>query len=405
MAFLKKRTSFKKTSFIVRPEYKHQTYDVSTKGHTVFRIFPSPIEGKVGEFDPQIVPVDEEPLSGLSNSFAELEIVGWFGKDKLSFVTTCSDVNGEENLSPAALFYNMIDDFVKSETNKAKVGDEVNKALYVWSPWFAKKGIASRPQSRMLLQGILIEHGGEPCKNKDGKIEVRVPVVLCLNKSATIDMEDKLVTKLEAAEDISAVNSKMGDITSLSGGHAIRVSSYRTPENQIRYSVEKNYSLDNAGKPVINPPVTLDPSMVLSHFVPWENLLNIRDAKWQVDKIIEQFGPEAADYALGDDPVYGPMLPPSVAGSFERVFGNGGKQQVIQSQVIQQQVVQQTKPVAQVSTPPDETPAGFVEAEIVNDADEIPHLGSPAAEPAQVADATNSAVAMAMAAAKNNQSK
>ena len=380
MAFLKRRAGFKKTSFIVKPEYKHQAYSVSSKGHTVFRIFPAPTEG--GGFDPQIVPVDGDPLEGLGNSFAEVETVSWFGKDKLSFITTCSDVDGEENISPCLMFYNVVGDFVKAEGKKAVKGLPFNKALTIWSGWFGdQKGIASLPQTRMLLQGVLIEHAGEPCTNKAGAIAAKVPIVLELNRSATISLEDGLVTKANAAEDLSATNCKIGDITSLEGGKAIKVYSYKNKEKQTRYAVDTNKLTDGTDAPA----VPLKETLVLSHFVPWEDLLNIQPASWQIEKLVEQFGPEATDFALRDDATYSAMLPEGVAGSFDRAFG-------------EQPTTTVNKQPTSAAPQTVEPSAMVIDVVGEEEEDEIPMGDAPVSKPATD---SSSVMAIAMEAAKN----
>jgi len=418
MAFLKRPVAFKRNNFIVRTEFKHPAWNVGSKGHCVFRVFPGVAEG--GVMTPQIVPVDGEPAEGLGDSFAELEVVSFLGKDKLTFITQPSDVDLTEFVSPCRMFYNVLEDFIEKETNKATSKEGFSDALTVWKPWFAFKGIASLPSVNMLLQGILVEHGGVPCTNKKGAVCPKYPVVLYMSKSATDYMESKLTTKLVANEDISADNSEMGDITSLDKGSCIKISSYENAEKRTRYKVER--LTDTQGNPLISK---LDPNMVLSHFKPWEELLDIQSAAWQINKLVEQFGPEAVDYAFREDALYGPMLPKEVAGTYARTFESDTPQQTIsmskQADIkvpvfTQQPVVQQPTQTAATQGPaltqqPAAEPNGFMEAELVEDDDNIPYdfqgqRDADEEKPAAPANTgVNSAVAMAMQTAKNNQPK
>ena len=314
MAFLKKRAGYAKRDFLIRSEYKHWVRGVSSKGHTVFRVFPSPLDQG---FAPQIVPVDGDPMEGLSDSFAEVELAAWFGDEKITFISTCSDVDSSEYVSPALMLYNKVDEYCKQEAKNAASGKPFGAALPVWNPWFDKKGKISLPQTRMLLQGVLIEYAGKPCVNKDNAVVPMVPVVLYLGRSATRDMEDGLTAKLDVSSDISAENSVIGDITGVDTGCAIRIYSFKNKEGAIRYAVQPDFDIAADGRTrVVKPPVPLDPNMVLSHFVPWEQLLDIHDAAWQIDKLVGLFGPEAVDFAMGTDSMYGSMLPEGVAGSF-----------------------------------------------------------------------------------------
>ena len=254
----------------------------------------------------------------------------------------------------------------------------------------------------MMLQGVLIEHAGELCKDsRSNKVSPRMPVVLCLNRSATMDFEDKLTTRLREGDDISAENSEIGDVTSLENGAAIKVESYKNKDNQIRYTVTVARGRDD--KPVIVP---LQPSLVLAQFVPWEKLLNIQPAAWQIEKLIEQFCPEAVDYALGDDSLYGPMLPDDVRGTFKAKFmGEKGEESTPAASV--KKSAESTKKESseadgmakalaalgsgEPSQQDDDLDA--VEPEVMGD--DIPHVGAKTGE-----SSINEAIRLAMATAK-----
>ena len=393
--------SFKKRNFMIKDGHRHAVYSPRMSGHTTFRVFPEPKGNGTADFYPQITPVAGDPMEGLCGSFAEVELIEWLGKDKIAFVTTTSDVDHTEHQTPARLFYNKINDFVKEESRKAVKGEPFSKALPVWAPWTEGKGILSLPQTKMLLQGVLIEHAGEPCKDKNGKVIPRVPVTLVLPRSATTDLEEKLVTKVNEGEDISAENSKIGDITSVQQGKAVRIYAYRNAENKTRYSVEPDFEATPQGN-VVKPALPLDPNMVLSHFVPWEDLLNIQTAEWQIIKLLEAFGPEAVDFAFSDDSFYADKIPTGIVGAFDKTFGESAAP----SQAAAPSPAATPAPAPQPVLTPEVTPpqSGVLQAAVVDpvEEDDIPYDATP--EPAALAAAgATDAVAAALAAAKLGQ--
>ena len=406
-------------SIVINPAYKHRDYENKAKTHSVFRIFPCP--KPEGGFEDQIVPVDGDPLEGLCGTFAFTEVVSWFGKEKLIMVTSPSDLDDPDRATPAQMFHDEIEVFVKAQTYKMTHAMPYSPAVQAWAPWFDRKGIMSRPQSVALVQCVLIEHSSEPCVNKSGAVSPRVPVVFRLNKTATDSLVEGLTTKVNPSEDISAENSVIGDITSIENGCAVRMAATVDPDTKKnKYTIVKN-TVAVGGEMQVAPPVPLDPNLVLAHFVPWEKLLNVKPIKWHIDKIIEQFSPEAADFVFRNDPVYGPYLPEHVVGSFERTFGPvPGTAPAAAPAAPVMPAAAPAAPVMPAAPAAPVMPAAAPAAPVMpaapaplsatsvtlegEDDDEIPHMGDPAPTAAVSGSTdTSSAVALALEAAKKNQ--
>jgi hypothetical protein len=310
MAFFRKSASSEKKTHVTKDGHNHLFYSPTGKGFSDIRIFPAPVAD--GTFQPQIVPVDGDPLSGLSDSFCEVELVSWFGENKETFITSCSDV--EDGIpSPTRILYNAVSDFVESETQKIvqQGAGMPHPALPHWNKAVkSKTSTVSLPSTRMLFQCALLQHQGKPCVDKKGAAIVRMPVIYCLNRSATRALEEMLIEKIDTAADISAQNSVIGDITDIQNGAIVRVEQYINSDNQKRYKVTNTTQI-----------YPLDPNQIRSMFVPWENLLAINTAQWQIDKLVKCVGPEMVDYALSNNMHYGEMVPAEVRGAFERAFG------------------------------------------------------------------------------------
>ena len=293
-------------NYMISGGYPHKVY--SPKGDkpgnkTEMRLFcavdPS------GEFSPQVV-VADEPTEGISDSFHSRECVAWLGSKKMQFVTETSDFPATK-ISPARLFFNSIGELVEQE-GKKKFAE--------WAGWLEWEGGLQLPLCKMMVQGILLMLNGEQFLDKRGKPSGMVPVVLVMQRSATVDMEANLTTPLDENEPLSAENSAMGDITSPAGGHVLSIQMFHNKDKRARYSV--GAKTDAKGK--VLPPMPINEDYVRAQFVPWDKLLRVETAKWQIDRLAETFDPASVDYVFSKDSDYAKLIPEHCKGSFNELY-------------------------------------------------------------------------------------
>jgi hypothetical protein len=281
-------------NFLVSSQYAHKVYQVRSTGEgkfTEFKIFASLMPD--GSFAEQVVPVDGNALNGISDSFHCKEMVNWMGKKGYQMITDTLDFPSKA--SPSTIFRQKIQEFVK------KKGEEGNK---VWSDWLKFKGGLNAPECKMLVQGVLLALDGEKCKNKERKVVAIAPVVLILPRSATSDLERQLITPIESSKPLSATNSLIGDVTSPQHGHMVKVEMFTNAEGKERYRC------------VRGEPYPLPEDYARKTFVPWDKLLRIETAAWQIARLIETFDAASVEYAFSEDPEYGPLLPSIARGAY-----------------------------------------------------------------------------------------
>lgn len=283
-------------NFVIQSQYMHRVYTPksSDPGKTTdIRVLCS-VDPTDGAFMPQVAAVDGDPLEGISDAFHATEFVNFLGTKKYQMVTETTDF--EDKLeSPTRMFYNNIKKFVEEEGKKREPE---------WAEWIEWGGAAQLPAYVMMMQGVLIKHNGDICKDKQGRQVQIAPVVLVLNRSATTAMEDALTKPVDETQPISADNSVLGDITSPANGHVLVVDSLINAEGRKRYTVSRGDLCP------------LDEAYIKATYVPWDKLLKRETASWQIHRLIETFDARSVDMALGDDPDYGPLLPPTAKGAF-----------------------------------------------------------------------------------------
>ena len=319
-------------NYAINSQYMHRLYTPKSDDPgktTEIKVFSSvdPVDGTIM---PQVAAVDGDPLEGISDAFHAAEFVSFLGEKKYQFVTDTSDFL-DKNDSPTRLFYNKLKQFVEEEGKKREPD---------WYDWLEWGGGAQLPNCVMMLQGVLIKHNGEVCKDKSGRPAQIAPVLMVLSRSATTCLEDKLVRVVDEAQPISALNSEIGDITSPANGKLLVIDSFNNSEGRKRYDVR-------AGDLC-----AVDEQYVKATFVPWDKLLRIETAAWQIKRLVETFDPRSVDMTISSDPDYGPLVPENVRGSFT------GKTFVQPAAPPAQQEVQQAAPaVAPVQTTVAATPA------------------------------------------------
>ena len=288
-------------NYAISSKYTHRLYTPKSDEAgkiTELKMFCS-VDPVDGILLPQVVPVDGDPLEGISDAFHAAEFVSFLGTKKCQFITDTTDFP-EKIDSPTRLFYNKIKEFIENEGKKKRPD---------WTDWFEWGGGAQLPSCVMMVQGVLIRLNGEPCKDRKGKPGHIAPIVLVLNRSATMDLETKLTTKVDSTQPISTSNSTIGDITSSKEGRSIVIDSYINSDGGKRYKVD-------ASK--ISP---LDEQYVKASFIQWGDLLRKENASWQINRLVETFDAASVDLAISSDPEYGPLVPVNVRGAFEgKVF-------------------------------------------------------------------------------------
>jgi hypothetical protein len=277
-------------NFVIQDGNAHRVYSArsdSKDSPTEFRVVPS-VDPLDGEIQPQVFPVDGDPLKGISDAFCAAEVVSFLGSKKYQFVSETTDF--PEKPSPTRMFYNSIKKFVEEEGKKKNPE---------WSAWCDWKGGLSLPTWVMLMQGCLIRLNGERCKDKNGKPVNIMPVVLMLNRSSTKDMESKLTTAVDPSAVLSPDNSVLGDICSPERGHTLQVYA------EVDAMTEKKRFSVKASDVVM--PLKVD--VIRATFVPWAKLLRKDSAAVQIARLAETFSLDAVKYVFGTDPEYASCLP------------------------------------------------------------------------------------------------
>lgn len=281
-------------NFLVNSQYAHKVYQVRSTGEgkfTEFKIFASTMPD--GLFAPQVVPVDGNPLNGISDAFHCKEMVNWMGSKRYQMITDTVDFPAKP--SPSKIFRQRIVEFVK------KKGEDANRT---WSDWLKFKGGLNDPECKMVVQGVLLALDGEKCRNKERKIVAIAPTLMILPRSATSDLEKQLITPADSSKPISASNCLIGDVTSPSTGAIVKVEIYQNSEGKDRYRCVRGDVY----------PIADD--YVRKSFVPWEKLLRTETAAWQIARLVETFDAAAVDYAFSEDPEYGPLVPSIARGAY-----------------------------------------------------------------------------------------
>jgi hypothetical protein len=283
-------------NYAVNSQYTHRVYNPrsETKGKiTEIRIIPA-VDQNDGSFSPQIVPVDGLPIEGIGETFHAAEFVSFLGDKKYQFVTNTSDFPEKE--SPTRMFYNKIEQFLK---------DEGEKNYPKWAEWTKFGGGVQLPSWVMMVQAALIKLNGEVMKDKQGNPAQIAPIIMVMNRSATIDFEKKLTEVVDSSKDISADNSLIGDVTSPKDGKTVVIDSFLNAEGRKRYEVAAGQKMP------------LDEQFIKSTFVPWDKLLRVETAAWQINRLVETFDAASVDMVFASDPEYGQFLPANVRGAFK----------------------------------------------------------------------------------------
>lgn len=290
-------------NFLINSQYGHKVYHAKSSADTKpteFRAIASLHDD--GSLAEQVVQVDGNPINGISDAFHCKEVVNWLGTKAYQMVTDTSDFPTKQ--SPTTMFYKKIKEFVENEGKKARPE---------WTKWAEDRGPLKMPECKMMLQGILLSLDGAPCKDKSGKPVAITPVALICPKSATSALEKGLTTPIDPSKPISADNSAIGDITSPSG-HTIKLAIYKSTDSFTKYNVLR-------GEPY---PLTED--YIKKLFVPWNKLLRLETAAWQIARLVETFDAAAVEYAFSEDPDYGVFIPKIAQGAY---FGKGASTVVV----------------------------------------------------------------------------
>lgn len=297
MAYSRKDTKSNREAYgnyMLASSYSHRVYNPKAKAgdkRTEIRVLPAYDEAS-GQFMPQVVPVDGLAIEGIGDSFHSCEQVSMLGTRKYQYVTETSDF--PDKISPTKMFFNAIQNFVK---------DNGRKANQEWADWCGKTGGLSLPSHKMMMQGLLYKHDGASLLDKQGN-RTTMLVVLSVQRSATMDIEAKLTTVVGPG-DLSTQNSIMGDITSPASGKPLIIEGYLNGEGKERY---RAFAADN-----IYP---LSEEYCAKSFVPWDKLLRVETAAWQIARLLETFDAESVDYAFGKDADYAKFIPEQARGAF-----------------------------------------------------------------------------------------
>jgi len=283
-------------NFVINSDFNHKLYNCksSSPGQpTEFRVFCA-IDPQDLAIIPQVVPVDGDPLGGISDAFHAVELANFVGSKKYKFISETTDF--PEKFSPMRTFYIKIKHFIEEEGKKRRPA---------WAEWLTFGGGLACPQYLMLTQGVLVRLNGDVVKDRSGKPAQIAPVILVFSRSATVDMENKLTTPIDESQPLSADNSVLGDITSPANGKTLLIDKHINNEGRERYFVQSGNK------------APLDERYVKSTFVPWNKLLRRENARWQIIKLAETFDNASVDYAFSSDPDYAELVPDSIRGAFE----------------------------------------------------------------------------------------
>ena len=159
---------------------------------------------------------------------------------------------------------------------------------------------------RGLLQGMLFENQGKTFM-ENGVVAPLHPVLLMCNKSARNALEDACNQEVNPSAERLVDKYFAGDLTSVAGGRAIA----------LIYHPQSGQTLSHYGLTVCQQPTPLDLGMVVSEWMPWDDLLFFYTEEEQMNLLLEYFPQDIVDYVFGGTNLY-PLLPSSVRGLWAR---------------------------------------------------------------------------------------
>jgi hypothetical protein len=251
-------------------------------GATEFRIFPQVIDGTI---IPQYVDLEiakSDPEEYISDAILITEACVCWGENYMTFLGPDPAELREAGLSstPARTLY------WELHTMKEERPTECSAAIHNLFKYIKGKGtLMQRPRDIMLMQGVLIENGGEKCMDKEGKNpKPWFPVILQVNQKTAMDSLLKgLASAKDTSKPLAPDNNMIGNIMGLDG-NCLRI----TPKTvQVQVGTQTHYFCSEG------QPFELTNDQVVANYVPWEELLHFPSIEQSILYIAEAIGAEA----------------------------------------------------------------------------------------------------------------
>jgi hypothetical protein len=280
----------------------------NSKGATEFRIFPAVKDGVVV---PQYLDLEKElenPYEHLSDAILVADACVCWGASNSTFLLPKPAELRRLGFSqsPAHALYWSLRDRVKKNPQQTP--------NYIHALFQRERGrgeLMQRPRPIMMMQGVLLVHGGAPTKDRDGKPKPWYPVVLQLNQAtAQKELCTKLTTPADPASPLSEANNQLGPLLTLDGfALVVKPQMVQTQTgDQIRYFCERGRRM------------VIKPEQAVANYVPWEELLNFPDIPTCIQYISDAIGAAATVLGLKDTP-YAGYLPEELMARAERLTG------------------------------------------------------------------------------------
>lgn len=276
----------------------HRRYACTTDGICEIRVVPS-FNGN----DPEPLILREEiSLSSLSDAFIKVGMVQFFGKMKFSLI----EVPPPEGVrqGPLQFFYNYVVDEVKTKPRTCSPDWRRWQGLRDEGDIQAPKRILTPPSATLMCQGLLVQHKGQLCLDKNGEPTLRYPVVLAIKPSGGKSLLDSLLEPKDKNAPWSDDNNMLGNLVNPDRGCTLKVIPYETEHNGMR----QTWYRCEAGQ---NIPITVEQAK--SIWKPWDQVLNLHMSVSEViAKIAETFDARSVVQVFESNPVYAKLIPQEV---------------------------------------------------------------------------------------------
>lgn len=284
--------------FTMNESTGHRRYACSTEGDTEIRVVPSFAHG-VPE---PLIKSSEITSANLSDAFIRVGMVTFYGKNRLSLLEVPPPRGVRQG--PLQFFYNYIVNEVKTKPRSCSSDWRRWQGLRDEGDIQAPKRIISPPSATLMCQGLLIQHKGQLCTDKNGNPTMKYPVVLSIKPSGAKTLLDNLLTPIDNNAPWSDDNNIFGNIVDLNRGKTLKVVPYETENNGMRQTWYKC----EVGEEF---PITQEQAM--SVWRPWNEVLNLSMSIGDMMiKIADTFDARSVVQVFESEPAYAELIPNEV---------------------------------------------------------------------------------------------
>lgn len=334
-------------------KYKYSKWAVRSpnqKGLTEFRIFPQVVDGTVV---PQYVGLDkvkDNPQDYISDTLMLAEACVCWGEGNCTFLSPKPATLRRAGFtsSPAHMLY-----WALWEMREKRPAETPAFVHALFRHERGKGTPMQKPRPVLFMQGVLVQHAGQPTKDRDGNPRPWYPVLLQVNQStAQKELLGKLSTPLDKAKPLSGINNQIGNLLGLDG-HCLQI----IPRMVKTQTGDQTHYFCEPGRPFV-----LTAEQAISCFVPWEELLNFPSLEQSIEYIAGSIGTEATVLGLRNTP-YRALLSADLMAKADRL--TNPPVAIASAPPVEQQQLPYLPPVRQMT--PAGPPAMTLEDAVISD--------------------------------------